>query len=67
MKRGSHTTGTARPTAKTTGMEGTLAVPIARDGKLQGVIGIAKIQAYEWSNEEMALLMAAGNALAEKR
>jgi len=61
------TSGTARPSAKTTGMEGSLAVPITKDGKLQGVIGIAKIQAYEWSPEEMSLLTATGNALAEKR
>lgn len=61
------TSGTARPSAKTTGMEGTLAVPMSKDGKLQGVIGIGKVQAYEWPQEEIALLMAVGNALAEKR
>ena len=39
------TSGQARPAAKTTGMEGSLAVPMLTDGELRGVLGIAKAEA----------------------
>jgi L-methionine (R)-S-oxide reductase len=52
------TSGQARPGAKATGMEGSLAVPMLTDGKLRGVIGIAKASAYDWSTEETDTLLA---------
>ncbi len=60
------TSGQARPAAKTTGMEGSLAVPMLAGGELRGVLGIAKAGADDWPVEESALLQALGAALAER-
>jgi GAF domain-containing protein len=58
------TSGQARPAARTTGMEGSIAVPmLTADGELRGVLGIAKAAAYDWNEEETALLLAIGRAL----
>jgi len=59
------TSGQARPGAKQTGMEGSIAVPMLVDGRLHGVLGIAKATAYDWPDEERALLLAIGSAMAE--
>jgi signal transduction protein with GAF and PtsI domain len=48
--------GQAKPGAKATGMEGSLAVPMLAGGKLRGVFGIAKASAYDWSASETGLL-----------
>jgi GAF domain-containing protein len=37
-------------------MEGSLAVPMLAGGELRGVLGIAKAEAYDWSESETALL-----------
>ena len=58
------TSGQAKPGAKATGMEGSLAVPMIVDGNLRGVLGIAKATAYDWPEEETALLTQLANALA---
>lgn len=56
--------GQARPAAKATGMEGSLAVPaISPSGTLMGVLGIAKASAYDWSDEEKAAVCAAAAIL----
>jgi L-methionine (R)-S-oxide reductase len=56
--------GQARPAARTTGMEGSLAVPMLDEaGELRGVLGIAKATAYDWPEEEAALVQALGRAL----
>jgi hypothetical protein len=34
-------------------------------GELRGVLGIAKAAAYDWSEDETALLLAIGRALGE--
>jgi signal transduction protein with GAF and PtsI domain len=53
------TSGQARPAAKTTGMEGSLAVPmLTADGTLHGVLGIAKATAYDWPEDETKLVLA---------
>ncbi len=52
------TSGQARPAAKATGMEGSVAVPILVGGELRGVLGIAKPTAYNWSDAEKAELLA---------
>ena len=59
------TSGQARPAAKQTGMEGSIAVPMHRDGQLVGVLGIAKPTAHEWTPEETSLLLAIGAELAK--
>jgi L-methionine (R)-S-oxide reductase len=51
------TSGQARPGAKATGMEGSLAVPMITEGQLRGVLGIAKSTAYDWATEETDLLL----------
>ena len=50
------TSGQAKPGAKATGMEGTVAVPMLVNGELRGVLGIGKVQAYDWPKEETDLL-----------
>lgn len=58
------TSGQAKPAARSTGMEGSVAVPmLAPDGALRGVIGIAKATAHDWTAEETELLTAIGAAL----
>ena len=61
------TSGQARPAAKTTGMEGSLAVPMLTDGELRGVLGVAKATAYDWSDAEKAALLAIAARLGEAR
>lgn len=60
------TSGQARPGAKATGMEGSIAVPMLVDGKLRGVLGIAKAGAYDWPAEESDLLTRVAGALAAR-
>jgi L-methionine (R)-S-oxide reductase len=58
--------GQARPGAKATGMEGSVAVPMLAGGELRGVLGIAKAAAYDWSEVETQLLLQIAAALGEK-
>lgn len=60
------TSGQARPAARTTGMEGSLAVPMMEGEELRGVFGIAKAGAYDWPPEETALLTQLAAALAAR-
>ena len=57
------TSGQARPGARATGMEGSLAVPMLTGGDLRGVLGIAKAEAYNWTPEESGLLLAIASQL----
>jgi putative methionine-R-sulfoxide reductase with GAF domain len=51
--------GQARPGARATGMEGSLAVPMFDShGNLRGVLGIAKASAYDWPEEETKSVLA---------
>jgi len=61
------TSGQARPAAKTTGMEGSLAVPMLVAGELRGVLGVAKAAAHDWSDPEKSLLLAIAARLGEAR
>jgi signal transduction protein with GAF and PtsI domain len=61
------TSGQARPAAKATGMEGSLAVPMLVAGDLRGVLGVAKAAAHDWSDAEKALLLAIAARLGEAR
>ena len=59
--------GQARPGAKATGMEGSLAVPmLTAAGTLRGVLGIAKAGAYDWPPEETTLLTQFASAVADR-
>ena len=58
--------GVAKPGAKRTRMQGSVAAPIIVDGELRGTIGVAKPQAYEFSRDENELLMRIGRVIAER-
>jgi signal transduction protein with GAF and PtsI domain len=59
--------GQARPGAKATGMEGSLAVPaLGSDGKLHGVLGIAKATAHEWTDVEKNSVSAVASLFAAR-
>ncbi len=59
------TSGQARPEAKSTGMEGSLAVPMLVAGELRGVLGIAKATAHDWTAAEQNLVLAIASRLGE--
>ena len=60
------TSGQARPAAKSTGMEGSLAVPMLVGDELRGVLGIAKAIAHDWTADEQSLLLAIAARLGER-
>jgi putative methionine-R-sulfoxide reductase with GAF domain len=58
--------GVARPEAKATGVNGSLAVPVlAADGRVLGVIGVGKLAPHEFTAEETARLEARAAELAK--
>lgn len=52
--------GVARPAAKETKVEGSIAVPLLLDGELYGTLGIAKPIPYEFTEQEVANLLEIG-------
>lgn len=54
------TSGVARPAAKETKVEGSIAVPMLLGGNLYGTLGIAKPVPYDFSEEEKNVLMKIG-------
>lgn len=60
------TSGQALPAAKTTGMEGSVAVPMLVGDELRGVLGIAKATAHDWTADEQSLLLAIASRLGER-
>ncbi len=62
------TSGEVRPGARATGMEGAIVVPIrAPDGRAIGALGVANRSARTFSEDEIAKLLAAGEAIAAQR
>ncbi len=60
------TSGVAKPGAKDTRVQGSLAVPIIDEaGVLRGVIGIGKREPYEFLKEEQKMLMKIAGKLAK--
>ena len=60
------TSDVARPGARDTKMEGSIAAPIiGSDGMLEGVIGIAKPEPYEFTPAERDQLLHAGERIAQ--
>ncbi len=57
--------GDARPGAKATGAKGSICVPLMKDGKAVGALGVATVRERQFSGEETALLMKVGEALAD--
>jgi len=59
--------GVAKPDARKTNVQGALAVPIVGpDGKVVGVLGIGKMQPYEFNDSEVAELNAVAALIAAK-
>ena len=59
------TSGVARPAAKETKVEGSIAVPLLFNGKLYGTLGIAKPVPYEFTEEERSALLDIGEEIAK--
>jgi putative methionine-R-sulfoxide reductase with GAF domain len=55
--------GVARPAAKETKVEGSIAVPLLLEGNLYGVVGIAKTVPYDFTVEEQVSLMKIGEEM----
>jgi putative methionine-R-sulfoxide reductase with GAF domain len=58
--------GVARPSAKETKVEGSMAAPVLLDGKLYGTLGVAKPVPYEFTQQEVDTLMQIGQQIAKK-
>ena len=56
--------GVARPAAKETKVEGSIAVPLLKKGVLHGTLGIAKPVPYDFTEEEKNELLKIGEAIA---
>jgi L-methionine (R)-S-oxide reductase len=59
------TSGDARPGAKATGVKGSICVPMMKDGRAVGALGVATAREREFTSEETARLMAVGEVLAD--
>jgi signal transduction protein with GAF and PtsI domain len=59
------TSGVARPAAKETRMEGSIAVPMLVGDSLRGVLGVAKPVPYEFTEAESGALMAVAAAIGD--
>lgn len=57
--------GVARPAARDTKVEGSIAVPILFNGQLYGTLGIAKPVPYDFTDEEVETLMNIGEAVSQ--
>lgn len=60
------TSGDVRPGAKLTGLEGAIVVPMMREGRPEGALGIANRAERTFSEDEQQLLLAIGEYLAAK-
>ena len=57
--------GVARPAARETKVEGSIAVPMILDGVLYGTFGIAKPVPYDFTKEEISELSAIGTEMSQ--
>jgi len=58
------TSGAVRPAARQTGSQGSIAVPMLRDGAVRGVLGVGKHVPYDFTAAEQTLLLEAAAAIA---
>lgn len=58
--------GVARPAAKETKVEGSLAAPLLLNGKLYGTLGVAKPTSYDFTEDEKNAIMAIGEVICKK-
>ncbi|MEZ5387049.1 MAG: GAF domain-containing protein [Prosthecobacter sp.] len=59
------TSGVAKPGAKQTHVQGTLAVPVMDGARLCGTLGIGKMEPYDFSDEEKSRLMEIASQIAK--
>ena len=57
--------GVARPAAKETKVEGSLAAPMMLEGKLFGTLGVAKPVPYDFTKQELEDIMRIGEAISK--
>lgn len=57
--------GDAKPGAKLTEMRGSIAMPMMVDGELRGTLGVARPDEYEFSEDQIDLLMRIGSSIGE--
>lgn len=60
------TSGTVRPGAKLTRMEGSIACPLLHEQQVHGVLGVAKPTPYEFTAAETNFLMEVGRRIARR-
>lgn len=60
------TSGDVRPGARRTGMEGAIVVPIRRDGRVVGALGVANRGERTFTDAEIALLEQLGTVIADR-
>lgn len=60
------TSGVAKPDAKKTQVQGSLAVPVLDGDKLCGTLGIGKLEAYNFTDEEKARLTSIARDIAAR-
>ena len=58
--------GVAKPGARATNVQGSLAVPCLLDGELRGTLGVGMMTPHDFTDEEKARLMEIGEAVAGK-
>lgn len=58
--------GVARPSAKDTKMEGSLAIPLLHKNRLYGTLGIAKPVPYDFTDDEINALQKIGEAICQR-
>ena len=58
------TSGDVRPGAKKTGMEGAIVVPMIKDQRATGALGVANRSERTFTDEEITILMEAGRRIA---
>lgn len=60
------TSGVAKPGAKQTQVQGTLAVPVMDGARLCGTLGIGKLVPYDFTAEEKAMLLSIASGVAAR-
>ncbi len=56
--------GVAKPGAKATGVQGSIAVPLLNGNQLRGTLGIGKMEPYDFTDAEKGELMQIGREIA---
>lgn len=60
------TSGNAKPAARSTGVKGSIAVPMLVNGKPVGALGVGTYRERTYTEEEVALLLAAAGDMGKK-